>query len=127
MALRFRFTNPDDIAAYGSDWRLWDDTTLAAVRSRQLIEIEAALGMPLPGVVRDLRSDSPSILARIAVMWIALRLGGHPVDWKDFDPLAFSVEWERVEEPDPTEGSGEALAPEPTSSSAEASSESPTS
>lgn len=94
MALRFRFTDPADVAAYGDEWRTWDESDVYALRSRELIELEDQLDMPLLLAIRAFRGDA--VLGRLAVMWIVLHLGGHKVSWQDFDPLALEVEWERT-------------------------------
>lgn len=109
MALCFRFTDPDDVAAYGPDWRVWDQGRLAALRARELIALEAALGMAIPMVVKAFAEQS--VLGRMAVMWLTLRLDGDQVAWAGFDPLTFSVEWSDGVPPDPLGSSGEDPAP----------------
>ena len=103
---RFRFKVEDDVAAYGDDWRIWDEEAIFALPGRELIALEAALGMPLPAVVDSFHARET--LGLMAAMWIALHLDGHPVKWDDFDPIAWETTWEKIpaaplEDPDSTE------------------------
>lgn len=113
--LRFRFTDEQDIAAYGDGWWLWDETEVSRLRGREMIDLEEATDVPLLAVFRLLRKESA--LANMAAMWIALHRGGHPVKWADFNPIIPLVEWDEVPATAPLD-SGEAPAPDSDSSPA---------
>lgn len=113
--MRFRFTDPDDIAAYGDRWWVWDEVAVTRLRGRELIAIEDTLDLAIPVLIRLLHT-SESTLAHMAAMWIAVHRDGHPVAWADFNPIALAAEWEEV--PAPPLESGEAPAPDSGSSPA---------
>lgn len=118
--LRWRFTDPGDVAAHGDRWWPWDERgTITRLDARKLIEIEEIIGIPLPAVIDGLRSSAT--LASIAAMWISMRLEGHHVQWSEFYPIALVVEWEAAPKAPLDSGkaasSGEAVTPDSPSSS----------
>lgn len=112
--LRFRFTDPDDVAQFGDGWWTYDEAEITRLRGRELIALEEALDLSVRVVIRGFRADATA--ATMAAMWIALHRAGHPVAWADFNPVVMATDWERV--PDAPLDSGEA--PEPDSSSSTA-------
>lgn len=97
MAARFRFTDPEDVAAYGDGWWVWDWEDLARIRGRELIELEEQIDMPLVVVRRDMPTGST--MATMAAMWIAIgRAGGPAGAWDSFNPAVNLATWERVPE-----------------------------
>lgn len=112
MALQFRFTDEQDIAAYGDRWWPWDEADLARIRGRELIALEEEIDIPLWQVRRDLRTGST--LATMAAMWIAMHRAGHAVAWADFNPAVSLSDWEVA--PEAPLASGEAPAPDSGSS-----------
>lgn len=125
--MRFRFTDPDDVAAYGDRWWVWDEAAALRLRGRDLIAVEEQTGVPLRAAIRLSREDAA--IGNLVVMWTALHLGGSTVKWADFDPIPYATDWERVpEEPAPGPfDSGEAPLTEPSASSTEPATESATS
>lgn len=114
---RFRFTDDDDIKAYGDGWRVWDEDALVhQMRGQELIELENTLGMPLRTVMAGVRTNSA--IGFMAAMWIVLHRDGHDVTWEDFNPMVGICPWELVPAVplDPGQDSGE-VPPEPTTSS----------
>lgn len=112
MALRFRFTDEQDVAAYGVGWWVWDEADLARIRGRELIALEEEIDVPLWQVRRDLRTGAT--LATMAAMWIAMHRAGRAVVWADFNPAVSLATWEAV--PEPPLASGEDPAPDSGSS-----------
>lgn len=124
--IRFRFVDPDDVAAYGDRWWTWDEAEVTRLRGRELIALEAAVGMTLVAILRGMHSDDQDTAATMAAMWIAVHRAGHSVTWEQFDPIVHIADWEPVAAAplDP----GEAPAPDSASSTVETpSTESPTS
>lgn len=114
-ALRFRFTDEQDIAQYGDRWWVWDEASLTRLRGRDLIALEDELDMPLLRL-RQLRQMG-STLGAMAAMWVAMHRAGTKVGpWADFNPLVNLVVWEVVPEV-PLESGGDP-APAPDSSTA---------
>jgi hypothetical protein len=117
--LRFRFTEEQDVAAYGDSWWVWDEKELARLRGRELIALEELIDMPLFEVRRLMRIGST--LGTMAAMWVALHRAGHPGlgTWADFNPAASLTTWEAVPEVPlvsgeaPAPGSGSSTAPPP--------------
>lgn len=113
MALQFRFTDEQDVAAYGDGWWVWDEADLARIRGRELIALEEEIDIPLYRVMRDLRTGST--LAGMAAIWIAMKRAGGPAGaWADFNPAVSLVTWEAA--PEAPLASGEAPAPDSDSS-----------
>lgn len=96
MALRFRFTDEQDIAQYGDGWWAWDEGDLTRLRGRELIALEDALDMPLLRL-RQLRQVG-STLGVMAAMWVAMHRAGTEVVWADFNPMVNLAVWEAVPE-----------------------------
>jgi hypothetical protein len=124
---RFRFTEAEDVAAYGDRWWTWDEGAVARLAGREMIALEETVGLTIVEVFRDANRDATG--GKLAAMWIALHLAGHEVAWPDFNPMVLLSTWELVpEEPAPGPldgGSGEAQptpdsgsSPEPTAESA---------
>ena len=111
-ALRFRFTEADDIDAYGDRWWTWDEKALVRTKGRQLIVLEETVGLQLLDIINGLRVEDTRSL--MAAQWISMQLAGADVAWDDFNPAALLCDWE--EEPERPLDSGEA-APTPDSSS----------
>lgn len=114
LTLRFRFKDPDDIAAYGDDWHLWDEPALSRLRGREMIALEEAVDHPLIAIINDLREEETPALATMRAMWITLHRAGHTVAWPDFNPAVLQVDWEGV--PEVPLGSGAEATTEPNSS-----------
>lgn len=110
--LRFRFRDPDDIAAYGDGWFVWDEIAVLGLKGRELIALEETVG-PVLAVLRGRHQKDQSTLATMAAMWIAMTRAGRKVAWDDFNPVVFATQWE-VAPPDPLAGGG---APVPDSDS----------
>jgi len=108
---RFRYRDPDDVAAHGDRWWVWDEAAVLGLKGRELVAIEEVVGSVIR-VLRGIRADST--LATMAAMWITMHRAGHTVDWDTFDPIVFATEWEQAP-PDPLDG-GEAPAADSDSS-----------
>lgn len=122
MALRFRFTDEADVAAYGDDWWVWDEADLARIRGRELIALEEQIDLQLFEVRRQIREGKT--LATMAAMWIVLHRAGNPVAWADFNPAVSLATWEVAPEvplvsgEDPAPESGSSTTPPPSPESA---------
>jgi hypothetical protein len=98
--VEFRFTQPEDIALYGDRWYRYAEADLIRTPARELVALEAALGMPLPDVMNGMRMST--VLGDLAAAWIGVRaydpkLAG---PFNDFNPMALSLTWraEKVDE-----------------------------
>jgi hypothetical protein len=115
MALRFRFTDEQDVAAYGDGWWVWDEANLTRLRGRELVALEDLLDMPLLRL-RQLRQMG-STLGAMAAMWVSMHLAGTKVAWADFNPMVNMAVWEVVPEAplesggDPAQASGSSTTP----------------
>jgi hypothetical protein len=91
--LEFCFTDPDDVARYGDRWFTYSEPDLIRRSARELIELEAELGMPLVDVMNGARMRS--VLGNLAAAWLGVRdfdpkLAG-PFD--EFTPLVMLINW----------------------------------
>lgn len=117
--LRWRFTDPDDVAAYGDRWWPWEERVIARLPALDLIALEDAIDIPVPAVIKGLRSSAT--MATLAAMWISMHREGHPVGWAGFNPLVLAAEWEQApvapfaSGEDPTPDSGSSIEPSPES------------
>lgn len=115
---QFRFTEAEDVAAYGDQWWTWDEAAVARLRGRQLIALEEAVGMTLVDVFGGVHRDATA--EKMAAMWIALHLAGHKVAFDDFNPAVMLATWELVPEepaPGPLDGDSGGAPPTPDSGS----------
>ncbi len=111
-AIRFRFTEADDVKKYGDDWYVFSEGDVLRRRARDLVEIEGEIGLPLVNAFNGFRAST--VLGDMCAAWIAVRdkdaeLAG-PFD--DFNPVIMSIQWEEVK----LEGKAEAesaATPEP--------------
>lgn len=123
MRFQFRFTDEQDVAAYGDGWFVWDEDDLARIRGRELVALEEQVDMPLFQIRRYLKAvgtGSSNTLATMAAIWIAMqRSGTDPGAWADFNPAVSLTTWELVATPplasgeDPAPDSGSSTTPPP--------------
>lgn len=109
----FRFTDPEDKAAYGDEWYLYDESTFMRLPARELITLETELGMPLVSVMNGFRSNSA--LGDAAIAWMAVRAVNSKLagDFDEFNPLVMTIEW-TIDNPIPVgKDESPALMPEP--------------
>ena len=96
LDLQFRFA-PEDREAYGGDWYTYSELDMISTRGRELMQLEAMFGVPIPDLMRAFRSDAA--YATMAIAWIA---SGRPVEWTEFNPLVMQMEWrEKPEQEEP--------------------------
>jgi len=98
--VEFRFTEPEDVAVYGDRWYRYSEADLIRTPARELVALEAALGMPIPDVMNGMRMST--VLGDLAAAWIGVRaydplLAG---PFNEFNPMALSLTWrpEKVDE-----------------------------
>lgn len=95
-AVEFQFTDPDDVAKYGDGWYRFSERDLIRRRARDLIQLEAELGMPIIDAMNGGRASTA--LGDLACTWIGVRdvdpkLAG-PFD--EYNPLVMQVAWRRA-------------------------------
>lgn len=99
--LQVRFTEPADADAYGSDWWTYDELALVTMPARDLIPLEAELGITLVDMMSGVRASS--VVGDTAAAWIAIRMAGQPLPFDKFSPAIMLAEWrskpEEVETP----------------------------
>jgi len=121
--MRFRFTEPEDVKRWGDRWYVYDEHKIVRAPARDLVALEAELGMSLVAAMNGFRSDTA--LGNLAGCWMAVRdvdpnLAG-PFD--DFSPMIMLITYEAVPAEE-AEDSGKAADPVEDSPISQASSES---
>lgn len=89
--LRFRF-HAEDHERYGDQWHVYDESVLSRVPVRELIAIEAIIGMSLDTMRRRLREGYAD--ANLAATWLVRRQSGLVEDYDTYEPLITFVEWQ---------------------------------
>lgn len=100
--LRFRFTEPDDVKAYGDGWYVYDESEIVRLPFRRLVALEAEVGK-LADVMNGVRGDT--IAGTAASVWLAVHLADADLAGKfaDFDPVVLLLDWdEATPEADPS-------------------------
>lgn len=95
--LQVRFTEPADVELYGDDWFTYDELMLVTTPARDLMRLEAQLGLPLVDVMAGVRASS--VLGDTAAAWVALHQAGRDVPWESFTPAIMLAEWRKAPEP----------------------------
>lgn len=114
----FRFTDEQDVKLYGSRWYRHDESELIRMRARDLIELEAQLGIPVVDVMNGCRMHTT--LGDLAASWLGVRaydpeLAG---PFEKFNPLTLAISWQNPDDVDPAEvDEGKAEGPETDSAS----------
>ncbi len=111
-AIRFRFTEEDDVKKYGEDWYVFSEGDVLRRRARLLVEIEGELGLPLVSAFNGFRAST--VFGDMCAAWIGVRdkdaeLAG-PFD--DFNPVVMSIQWEEAK-PEGKAEAGQTATPEP--------------
>jgi len=91
--LRFRFAE-DDRETYGDGWTVYDESAIARLPARELIEIERQIGMSVATMIVRARANMTD--ANLAAMWLSCRLAGSDRPFAGFEPLVLLTEWEPV-------------------------------
>jgi hypothetical protein len=94
--IRFRFTDPEDVARWGDRWYVYDEGAIVRTPARELVALEQELGMTVISAMNGFRDDS--VLGNLAATWLAVRavdpeLAG-PFD--DFTPLIMLINYESI-------------------------------
>jgi hypothetical protein len=118
--LQIRFTEPADIEAYGDDWHTYDELDLVTRPARDLIRLEAEIGITLVDAMRGVREDSA--LGNTVCAWLAVRAGGSNVAFAEFSPAIMLAQWRTRPEDEevPKEDLGAVLLPTPEDLASEA-------
>jgi hypothetical protein len=95
--LQVRFTEPADVEQYGDGWFTYDELALVTTPARDLMRLEAELGVPLVDVMRGVRESS--VLGDTAAAWVALRQSGADIAFEGFSPAIMLAEWRKAPEP----------------------------
>jgi hypothetical protein len=93
---RFRFTDPDDIAAYGDEWITYDELSIISRRSKELVALEIEAGGSLAAIFNGLRAGTT--FGEMGAAWLGLRCAGKAVKFAEFDPIVHLMEWEQIPE-----------------------------
>ncbi len=91
--MEFQFTEPEDVKAYGDRWYSYSEPALIRRPARELLQLEAHLGLPLVDVMNGMRVSAT--IGTLAAAWIGVRdfdvkLAG---DFDDFNPLTLTITW----------------------------------
>jgi len=94
-AMRFRFTDPDDVATYGDRWWIYDESVWTRLPARTLMQFERQIGTPLVDMMTGFRADTA--FGDMGAAWLAMKLADAKVPvFGDFNPRVMTLEWERV-------------------------------
>jgi hypothetical protein len=107
--LQVRFTEPDDVAAYGDDWYLYDELALVTRPARELMALEMEIGAPLTTVMDGVRESS--IFGDTAAAWLAMKAAGSDVPFARFNPVIMLAEWRVLPVAEPGKAPAEDSAP----------------
>lgn len=100
---------PEDHEKYGAGWYTYSELAIVSMRARELMELEALFGVPMPAIMDAFRKDAT--YANLACAWLAC---GRPGEWKDFNPMIMLAEWRTKEKAaEPGKSLAERSAPEP--------------
>lgn len=102
MKLRFAFTESDH-DRYGSGTWTFDAAELVRQPTRELIAIEATIGMGIPALLARLKmpTDRRYTESLLAATWVARRLAGQVEMYDDtYNPLVYLMTVEMVEDDD---------------------------
>lgn len=117
--LQVRFTEDKDVGQWGSDWYVYDELALVTTPARDLMRLEAELGVPLVDVMEGVRSSS--VLGDTGAAWLALRMAGVDITFLEFSPAIMLAEWrKRPDEVDEGKDPGAVSLPTPEDLASEA-------
>jgi hypothetical protein len=118
--INFQFTDPEDVKLYGERWYRYDEGDLVRMRARDLMDLEAALGMPVVNIMNGARLHST--LGDLGAAWLGVRAHDPELagDFSEFNPLTLAITWREADEVD------EGKAPEPAEDSAPPTTSAPT-
>jgi hypothetical protein len=96
----FRFTDPGDQGKFGDRWFTYDEAAWLRLPARELIMLEADLGMTLVSAMNGFRMSS--VLGDTAVTWLGVRaldpaLAG---EFDAYNPITMAIEWRAHVEPE---------------------------
>lgn len=113
MRLRFTF-HPDDHERYGDGTWTLDPEALLRQPVRELIAVEAATGLGIPGMllVLDRPTDPRYTTALLAATWVARRLGGVTEAYESYEPLVYLMNLERLEDDEVPPGRASSSSPQ---------------
>lgn len=117
--MQVRFTEPADVERYGAGWHTYNELAIVTTPARDLIRLEARLGITLVDAMRGMREGSA--LGDTAAAWLALAFEGSDIPFEDFSPAIMLVEWRpKPEDEDPKEDLGAVSLPTPEDLASEA-------
>jgi hypothetical protein len=122
--MQVRFTEPRDVERYGDGWHTYDELALVTTPARDLIRLEARLGLTIVDAMRGMRESS--VLGDTAAAWLALQMGGSEIPFEDFSPAIMLAVWREKpvdEDPKDAPGAVSPMTPEDLASEAPAYSE----
>lgn len=116
--LEVRFTHEEDLGKYGDGWYRYDEMAIMNLPVRELIALEAYLGMPIVDVMNGVRASTT--LGDLAGCWLAVHLAdpGRAGNFASFEPHVMWLEWRKAEDPkdeaptEPGETTTDTLEPE---------------
>src|SRR5688500_1504884 len=96
--VRFRFTEPDDVKAYGDNWYVYDESRIVRLPARELIKLETEVGQPMANVLEGFREDAVS--GRLPATWIAVHLQDPSIagPYRDYSPVVMLLDFDKGED-----------------------------
>lgn len=115
IRMRFKFTEPADVQAYGDGWWIYDEAAIVRRPARELVRLETEIGMVLSAIMNGMRDDS--VMGTLAGTWIAIRLADPDIagPFDAYSPIVMLTDWSKV--PDEAKADLDPLDPTPETSS----------
>ena len=95
--LRIRFTHPDDVEKYGTDWYVYDEHRIADLPGRELAALESEMGgRPMPDIINAFREGLA--MGDLWAFWLALKMTSPDIcpPFDEFDVHTMLAETEAV-------------------------------
>ncbi len=115
--IRFQFTDPDDIKAYGNPdnpegWWVYDEAAITALPIARLAALEDALPIQLLSAMQGLRHET--IIGMHTATWLAIHLARPEIagPFAEYNPKVMLIYFEQVPDDEPVEEAADPLASE---------------
>lgn len=88
---------PEDQETLGDQWYTYDELAIVTLPAPKLIELEAEMGATVVSVLQGFRQDST--FGSLTASWLAVKMAGMDIPFRDFRPLVLLAKWRQAEAP----------------------------